>query len=160
MDKDRERIRQSHYPEYEKVVVEDGVTARHLIDGLQGQLAESRARSEPSANGYVRQSRSPSTSGTSSLPPPGRGISLNAARRLLGLVAGSDDIPSINVLRRATAEAGRRAGELLKARCRRTRSTWASFPEHAIKGWRWSSDEDKLYTLALSQIGLKLAWAG
>ena len=42
------------------------------------------------------------------------GVSLNVARRLLQVVTGSVDVPSVPTLGRATQDAGKRAGQLLE----------------------------------------------
>jgi hypothetical protein len=116
MAKDRERSRQSLYREAEKVCdAVDGAAAQAQIDALTQQLAEQRAEVQ------VLQERlkhaveiSADTQNEFASVAQAEGVSLSVARRLLRVASRTNDLPSIPTLGRASAEAGKKAGELLK----------------------------------------------
>ena len=113
MAHDRE---QSLYREAEKVAdAVDGAAAQAQIDALTQQLAEHRAEVQ------VLQERlkhaveiTADTQHEFASVAQAEGVSLSVARRLLGVVARTNDFPSVPTLGRASAEAGKKAGELLK----------------------------------------------
>jgi hypothetical protein len=115
MAKDREQSRQSLYREAEKVVeAVDGAATEARINEFQRQLAEHRAE--------VRALRERLDHAVEITPDKHRefaavaqaeGVSLAVARRLLRVVAGSNHVPSVAALGRATLEAGQHAGRLL-----------------------------------------------
>jgi hypothetical protein len=116
MAKDREQSRQSLYREAEKVAgAVDGAAALAQIDALTRQLAEHRAEVQ------VLQERlkhaveiTADTQHEFASVAQAEGVSLSAARRLLGVVSRANDLPSVPTLGRASAEAGKKAGALLK----------------------------------------------
>jgi len=116
MAKHRDQSRQSLYREAEQVVdAVDGSAARARIEDLRRQLAEQQAQVQ------VLQARLKQTVEVTAEKPrefaavaQAEGVSLSVARRLLQVVAGSNSIPSVPTLGRATVEAGARAGALLE----------------------------------------------
>jgi hypothetical protein len=116
MAHDREQSRQSLYREAEQVRnAVDGTAAQARIDELQRQLADQRAQFQ------ALQERLKQTVAITSdtqhefaTVAQAEGVSLGVAQRLLRVVAGSSDVPSVATLGRATAEAGQRAGQLLE----------------------------------------------
>jgi hypothetical protein len=116
MARDRELSRQSLYREAEQVAdAVDGAAAQARIDDLQRQLAEQRAEVQ------VLQERlkhaveiTPDKQNEFATVAQAEGVSLSVARRLLRVVEGPESPPSVPTLGRATLEAGKRAGELLK----------------------------------------------
>jgi len=118
MAQDREQSRQSLYREATQVVNAVEATAGQTrIDQLQlqRQLAVQQAQIQAlqerlkQAVEITREKQDEFASVAQA-----EGVSLNVARRLLQVVAGSVTIPSVATLGRATEEAGRRAGELLE----------------------------------------------
>ena len=116
MAKDREQSRQSLYREAEQVAnAVDGAAAQARIDELQRQLAEQRVEVQ------VLQERlkhaveiTPDKQHEFATIAQAEGVSLSVARRLLRVVEGLKSTPSVATLGRATLEAGKKAGPLLK----------------------------------------------
>ena len=114
--KDREQSRQSLYREAEQVAeAVDGAAAQARIDELQRQLAEQRAEVQTHRERLKRTVEiTPDTQEEFAAVAQAEGVSLSVARRLLRVVEGSQSPPSVATLGRATLEAGKRAGPLLK----------------------------------------------
>jgi uncharacterized coiled-coil protein SlyX len=114
--KDRERSRQSLYREAEQVAeAVDGAAAQARIDELQRQLAEQRAEVQALRERLKRTVEiTPDTQEEFATVAQAEGVSLSVARRLLCVVEGSQSTPSVATLGRASLEAGKRAGPLLK----------------------------------------------
>src|SRR5512135_1396809 len=116
MAQDRELSRQSLYREAEQVAdAVDGATAQARIDELQRQLAEQRAE-VPALQDRLKHAVeiTPNKQNEFATVAQAEGVSLSVARRLLRVVEGSESTPSVATLGRATLEAGKRAGPLLK----------------------------------------------
>ena len=116
MAQDRQQSRQSLYREAEQVVnTVDGAAAQARIDELQQQLAQQEAEIQAL---QVRLKHAveitPEKQDEFATVAQAEGVSLNVARRLLQVVAGSNSTPSVATLGRATLEAGERAGPLLR----------------------------------------------
>ena len=116
MAQDRQQSRQSLYREAEQVVnTVDGAAAQARIDELQPQLAQQEAEIQAL---QVRLKHAveitPDKQDEFATVAQAEGVSLNVARRLLQVVAGSNSTPSVATLGRATLEAGERAGPLLR----------------------------------------------
>jgi uncharacterized coiled-coil protein SlyX len=116
MAKDRERSRQSLYREAEQVAeAVDGAAAQARIDELQRQLAEQRAEVQALRERLKRTVEiTRDTQEEFATVAQAEGVSLSVARRLLRVVEGSQCTPSVATLRRASLEAGKRAGALLE----------------------------------------------
>jgi uncharacterized coiled-coil protein SlyX len=116
MAKDREQSRQSLYREAEQVAdAVDGAAAQARIDELQRQLAEQRAEVQALRERLKRTVEiTPDTQEEFAAVAQAEGVSLSVARRLLRVVEGSRSTPSLATLGRASLEAGKRAGPLLK----------------------------------------------
>jgi hypothetical protein len=116
MAKDREQSRQSLYRQAEQVAsAVDGAAAQARIDALQRQLAEQRAKVQALQERLQRAVEiTPDTQHEFATVAQAEGVSLSAARRLLRVVRGSGSAPSVATLGRATLQAGKRAGGLLK----------------------------------------------
>jgi uncharacterized coiled-coil protein SlyX len=114
--KDREQSRQSLYREAEQVAeAVDGAAAQARIDELQRQLAEQRAEVQALRERLKRTVEiTPDTQEEFATVAQAEGVSLSVARRLLRAVEGSQSTPSVATLGRASLEAGKRAGPLLK----------------------------------------------
>jgi uncharacterized coiled-coil protein SlyX len=114
--KDREQSRQSLYREAEQVAeAVDGAAAQARIDELQRQLAEQRAEVQALRERLKRAVEiTPDTQEEFATVAQAEGVSLSVARRLLRVVEGSQSTPSVATLGRASLEAGKRAGPLLK----------------------------------------------
>jgi hypothetical protein len=114
--KDREQSRQSLYREAERVAeAVDGAAAQARIDELQRQLAEQRAEVQDLRERLKRTVEiTPDTQEEFATVAQAEGVSLSVARRLLRVVEGSRSTPSVATLGRASLEAGKRAGPLLK----------------------------------------------
>jgi hypothetical protein len=114
--KDREQSRQSLYREAERVAeAVDGAAAQARIDELQRQLAEQRAEVQALRERLKRTVEiTPDTQEEFATVAQAEGVSLSVARRLLRVVEGSQSTPSVATLGRASLEAGKRAGPLLK----------------------------------------------
>ena len=114
--KDREQSRQSLYREAEQVAeAVDGAAAQARIDELQRQLAEQRAEVQVLRERLKRTVEiTPDRQHEFATVAQAEGVSLSVARRLLRVVEGSQSTPSAATLGRASLEAGKRAGPLLK----------------------------------------------
>jgi uncharacterized coiled-coil protein SlyX len=114
--KDREQSRQSLYREAEQVAeAVDGAAAQARIDELQRQLAEQRAEVQALRERLKRTVEiTPDAQEEFATVAQAEGVSLSVARRLLRVVEGSQSTPSVATLGRASLEAGKRAGPLLK----------------------------------------------
>jgi hypothetical protein len=114
--KDREQSRQSLYREAEQVAeAVDGAAAQARIDELQRQLAEQRAEVQALRERLKRPIEiAPDTQEEFVTVAQAEGVSLSVARRLLRVVEGARSTPSVATLGRASLEAGKRAGPLLK----------------------------------------------
>ena len=116
MAEDRERSRQSLYREAEQVAnAVDGAAAQARIDDLQRQLAEQRAEV------HALQERlkhaveiTPDKQHEFATVAQAEGVSLSVARRLLRVVSRPKSTRAVATLGRATLEAGKKAGPLLK----------------------------------------------
>jgi hypothetical protein len=116
MAQDREQSRQSLYREAQQVAdALDGAAAQARIDELQQQLAEQRAEIQ------VLQERlehaveiTPDKQHEFATVAQAEGVSLSVARRLLRVVSGPQSPRAVATLGRATLEAGKQAGPLLK----------------------------------------------
>ena len=116
MANDRERSRQSLYREAEQVAeAVDGAVAKAQIEELQRQLAEQRAEVRALQERLKHAVEiSPDKQHEFATIARAEGVSLSVARRLLRVVEGSQSTPSAPTLGRATREAGKHAGGLLK----------------------------------------------
>jgi hypothetical protein len=116
MARDREQSRQSLYREARQVAnAVDGAASRAHIDELQQQLARRQAEVQAlqeRLNHAVEITAD--TRDEFATVAQAEGVSLSVARRLLGVVQGSPSPPSVATLGRATYEAGKQAGGLLK----------------------------------------------
>src|ERR1044071_1528559 len=116
MAQDREQSRQSLYREAQQVAdAVDGAATQARIDELQRRLAEQRAEIQ------VLQERlqhaveiTPDTQHEFATVAQAEGVSLSVARRLLRVVSGPKPTRAEATLGRATHEAGKQAGPLLK----------------------------------------------
>ena len=116
MAQDRERSRQSLYREAEQVAnAVDGAAAQARIDELQQQLAQRQAEVQALQDRLKRAVEiTPDKQDEFAAVAQAEGVSLSVARRLLRVVEGSESTPSVATLGRATLEAGKHAGPLLK----------------------------------------------
>ena len=116
MAKGREQSRQSLYREAEQVALAvDGTAAQVRIDGLQQQLADREAENRALRERLKHAVEiTPEKQHEFATVAQAEGVSLGVARRLLRVVEGSESIPSVPTLGRATLEAGKRAGGLLE----------------------------------------------
>ena len=116
MAKDREQTRQSLYREAEQVVASvDGAVAQAEIDALKRQLDERQAE----VNALQERLRHAveitiDTQHEFATVAQAEGVSLGVARRLLQVVTGSRRSRAVATLGRATREAGKKAGPLLR----------------------------------------------
>src|SRR3954452_6829253 len=116
MAKDREQLRQSLYREAQRVVASvDGAVAQAEIDALKRQLDERQAE----VNALQERLRhaveiTADTQHEFATVAQAEGVSLSVARRLLRVVTGSRRSRAVATLGRATREAGKRAGPLLR----------------------------------------------
>jgi hypothetical protein len=112
----REQSRQSLYREAEQVVnAVDGAAAQARIDELQRQLAEQRAEVH-ALKGRLKLAVeiTPDKQHEFATVAQAEGVSLSVARRLLGVMTGQKRSRAVATLGRATLEAGKKAGPLLK----------------------------------------------
>jgi hypothetical protein len=116
MAHDREQSRQSLYREASQVVnAVDGTAAQSRIDELERQLAGQQAHIQDlqerlkHAVEITRDKQDELASVAQA-----EGVSLSVVRQLLLVLTGSKTIASVPTLGRATREAGKRAGQLLK----------------------------------------------
>src|SRR3982750_3228529 len=116
MANDREQSRQSLYREAEQVVdAVEGAAAQSRIDDLQRQLAQQHAQVQALQERLKHAVEiTPEKQDEFATVAQAEGVSLSVARRLLRVVEGSKATPSVPALGRATLEAGKRAGPLLK----------------------------------------------
>jgi hypothetical protein len=116
MAQDRERSRQSLYREAEQVAnAVNGAAAQARIDELQQQLAQRQAEVQALQDRLKHAVEiTPNKQNEFATVAQAEGVSLSVARRLLRVVEGSESTPSVATLGRATLEAGKRAGPLLK----------------------------------------------
>jgi hypothetical protein len=116
MAKGRERSRQSLYREAEQVVESvDGAVAQAQIDDLKRQLGERQAE----VNALQERLRhaveiTPDKQHEFATVAQAEGVSLSVARRLLRVMTQSRRSRAVATLGRATLEAGKKAGPLLK----------------------------------------------
>src|SRR3954451_8355101 len=116
MAQDREQSRQSLYREAEQVAdAVDGAAAQARIDQLQQQLAQRQAEIEALQERLTRVVEITSDQQDEfATVAQAEGVSLSVARRLSRVVAGARPTPSAPTPGRATLEAGKHAGPLLK----------------------------------------------
>ena len=116
MARDREQSRQSLYREAQRVVdAVDGAAAQARIDELQQQLAQQQAEIQALQDRLERAVEITSDRQDEfASVAQAEGVSLSVARRLLQVVQRSRPTASVPTLGRASREAGRRAGGLLK----------------------------------------------
>jgi hypothetical protein len=116
MANDREQSRQSLYREAEQVAgAVDGAATQTQIDDLRRQLAEQRAEV------HVLKGRlklaieiTPDKQHEFAAVAQAEGVSLSVARRLLWVMTGQKRSRAVATLGRASLEAGKKAGPLLK----------------------------------------------
>jgi hypothetical protein len=116
MARDREQSRQSLYREAEQVAhAVDGAAAQARIDELQRQLTEHRAEVRALQKRLKHAVEiTPDKPHEFATVAQAEGVSLSVARRLLRVVAGPRPTRAVATLGRATLEAGKHAGPLLK----------------------------------------------
>jgi chromosome segregation ATPase len=116
MAKDREQSRQSLYREAEQVVASvDGAAARAEIDALKRQLDERQAEVNALQERLSHAVEiTADTQHEFATVAQAEGVSLSVARRLLRVVTGSRRSRAVATLGRATLEAGKKAGQLLR----------------------------------------------
>ena len=116
MAKDREQSRQSLYREAEQVAeAVDGAAAQARIDELQRQLAERQAEVQALEERLKHAVEiTPDKQHEFATVAQAEGVSLSVARRLLRVMTGPRPQPGVATLGRATLEAGKKAGPLLK----------------------------------------------
>jgi TolA-binding protein len=116
MARDCQQSRQSLYREAEQVAnAVDGAAAQARIDQLQQRLAQRQSEIEALQERLKRAVEITSDKQDEfATVAQAEGVSLSVARRLLRVVAGSRPTPSVPALGRATLEAGKHAGPLLK----------------------------------------------
>ena len=116
MARDREQSRQSLSREAQQVVAAvDGAAAQARIDELQQQLARRQAEVQDLQErlGHAVEITTDKQHEFAAVAQA-EGVSLSVARRLLQVVQRSQPTASVPTLGRASREAGRRAGGLLK----------------------------------------------
>jgi hypothetical protein len=116
MANDREQSRQSLYREAEQVVnAVDGAAAQAQIDDLRRQLAEQRAEVH-ALKGRLKLAVeiTPDKQHEFATVAQAEGVSLSVARRLLWVMTGQKRSRAVATLGRASLEAGKKAGPLLK----------------------------------------------
>ena len=112
----REQSRQSLYREAQQVTeAVDGAVAQARIEELQRQLTERQAevRALERRLKYAVEI-TPDTQHEFATVAQAEGVSLSVARRLLRVMTGSSRSRAVATLGRATREAGKKAGPLLK----------------------------------------------
>ena len=116
MARDREQSRQSLYREAHQVAdAVDGTVAQARIDELQQQLAQRQAEVHDLQERLKHAVEiTTDTQHEFAAVAQAEGVSLSVARRLLQVVQRSRPTASVPTLGRASREAGRRAGSLLK----------------------------------------------
>ena len=116
MAQDREQSRQSLYREAQQVAdAVDGAATQARIDELQRQLAEQRAEIQVLQEQLQHAVEiTPDKQHEFATVAQAEGVSLSVARRLLRVVSGPKTTRAEATLGRATLEAGKQAGPLLK----------------------------------------------
>jgi hypothetical protein len=116
MAKDREQSRQSLYREARQVAeAVDGAVARARIEDLQRRLAERQAEVEALEERLKHAVEvTPDKQHEFATVAQAEGVSLGVARRLLQVVSGPGRGRAVATLGRATLDAARKAGPLLK----------------------------------------------
>jgi hypothetical protein len=116
MAQDREQSRQSLYREAEQVAeAVDGTGARAQIEELQRQLAERQAEVKALEKGLEHAVEiTPDKQHEFATVAQAEGVSLSVARRRLQVMTGPRRGRAVATLGRATLEAGRKAGPLLR----------------------------------------------
>jgi hypothetical protein len=116
MAQDREQSRQSLYREAEQVTdALDGAIVQARIDELQRQLAEQRDQVQALQERLRHAVEiTPEKQHEFATVAQAEGVSLSVARRLLQVMAGPRRGRAVATLGRATLEAGKKAGPLLK----------------------------------------------
>ena len=116
MAKDREQSRQSLYREAEQVAeAVDGTAAQAQIEELQRQLAERQAEVKALQERLKHAVEiTPDKQHEFATVAQAEGVSLSVARRLLRVMTGPRRSRGVATLGRATLEAGKKAGPLLK----------------------------------------------
>ena len=116
MAEDREQSRQSLYREAHQVAeAVDGTTAQVQIEELQRQLADRQAEVKAlEARLKLTVELTPDRQQEFAIVAQAEGVSLSVARRLLQVMKGSRRSRAVATLGRATREAGKKAGPLLK----------------------------------------------
>ncbi len=116
MARAREQSRQSLYREAETVVEAiDGAAAQARIDELQRQLAEQRAEVQ-ALKGRLKPAVeiTPDKQHEFATAARAEGVSLSVARRRLRVMTGQERSRAVATLGRATLEARKKAGPILK----------------------------------------------
>ena len=113
---DREQSRQSLYREAEQVVAAvDGAAAQAEIDALKRQLDDRQAEVNALQERLIHAVEiTADTQHEFATVAQAEGVSLSVARRLLGVVTGARRSRAVATLGRATLEAGKKAGPLLR----------------------------------------------
>lgn len=116
MAEDREQSRQSLYREAHQVAeAVDDITAQVQIEELQRQLADRQAEVKAlEARLKHTVELTPDKQHEFAIVAQAEGVSLSVARRLLQVMKGSRRSRAVATLGRATREAGKKAGPLLK----------------------------------------------
>jgi hypothetical protein len=116
MAQDREQSRQSLYREAQQVAnAVEGTATQGRIDELQQQRVQRQAEIQALQERLKRAVEiTPDKQDEFATVAQAEGVSLSVARRLLRVVEGAGSPPSVPTLGRATLEAGKRAGPLLK----------------------------------------------
>jgi hypothetical protein len=116
MAQDREQSRQSLYREAQQVAnAVDGAADQARIDDLQRQLAEQRAEVQALRERLKHAVEiTPDKQHEFATVAQAEGVSLSVARRLLRVVSRPRSPRAVATLGRATLEAGKQAGPLLK----------------------------------------------
>jgi hypothetical protein len=116
MANDREQSRQSLYREAEQVAgAVDGAATQAQIDDLRRQLAEQQAEVH-ALKGRLKLAIeiTPDKQHEFAAIAQAEGVSLSVARRLLWVMTGQKRSRAVATLGRASLEAGKKAGPLLK----------------------------------------------
>lgn len=116
MAKDREQSRQSLYREAQQVTESvDGAVAQSRIEELQRQLAERQTEVRALKKRLKHAVEiTPDKQHEFATVAQAEGVSLSVARRLLQVMTGPRHSRAVATLGRATLEAGKKAGPLLK----------------------------------------------
>ena len=116
MAEDREQSRQSLYREAHQVAeAVDDITAQVQIEELQRQLADRQAEVKAlEARLKLTVELTPDRQQEFAIVAQAEGVSLSVAHRLLQVMKGSRRSRAVATLGRATREAGKKAGPLLK----------------------------------------------